>query len=110
MKELKLSECEKVCGGIDKDAEVLGGTIVGGYLGEKSGVPYGGLMGSAAGGYVGSKLADGANNTVTIPAGSQPNYNDGVFSYNGYQNSSASAGVPLWMLKGLSSADDPMLN
>lgn len=109
MKELNSYECEKVCGGVDKDAAVLGGTLVGGYLGQKSRVPYGGQLGSAVGGYIGAKLADGANNTVTIPAGSRPNYSNGVFSYNGYQNSRGSAGVPLWMLKGLSSADDPML-
>lgn len=87
-------------------------------IGSFAGVSIGGLLtknpgsfaaGSALGGYAGTVMAQGMSRKITIPSGSRPNYSGGVYSYDAYQNPRGSSDLPLWMLKSLSSADDPML-
>lgn len=56
-------------GGVDQDAVVASGTIVGRLVGNARKVPNGGLYGSVAGGYISGKGYDMVANspTITIP-------------------------------------------
>ncbi|WP_430489822.1 hypothetical protein ACQR7C_26770 (plasmid) [Salmonella enterica] len=91
MRNLNVHELNLIMGaGIDKDAAVAIGSAIGGGLGNASKIPGASIIGGSLGGYVGGVIADGSNNTITIPPvnintnpgiglGSfNPNYNPGL--------------------------------
>ncbi|MEF3107866.1 hypothetical protein QFI91_01965 [Raoultella sp. WB_B2P2-3] len=106
MRDLSLKELNSVFGaGINKDAAVAAGSAAGGLPGKGSRIPGADIIGGALGGYIGGVIADGSNQSITIPSINistspsiglgcyNPNYNSGLIGSGfGPATSSASNG------------------